>query len=81
MRGREDHLLLELSSLLVPETPQTGQVLSLQGGEVLVSTRRRPVLAALVAGLAVVVGDRVRLEGQTVVAKLSDVSTLPVVDV
>jgi hypothetical protein len=72
--------LLELRDLFNPEAPAEGTVIGVQasGSTASVATARGVVAGTISAGLVVVAGDLVRLEGSTIVGKVKAAAGLPV---
>lgn len=72
--------LLELRSLFNPVAPAEGTVIAVQpsGSAASVATQRGVVSGVISAGLVVVAGDLVRLEGSTIVGKVKAAAGIPV---
>lgn len=72
--------LLELRDLFNPVAPTEGTVIGVQpsGAAASVATQRGVVSGTVSAGLVVVAGDLVRLEGSTIVGKVKPTTGIPV---
>jgi hypothetical protein len=67
-----------LRALINKTSPTEGTVLSVEGTNARVATNKGLVAGQLIEGVSVIAGDRVRLEGTSITAKIRASGAIPV---